>query len=198
MWFMTMLGINGPTVRIKHDFKPHQHIKIQLLFFRSPPGSVTTHTESKDIQSPCAVWFEDAIAYYGVKTALFDLHVLVPDSDVAAEVRIRRDGVLVISEANLQNAGIEEKMRYLQIPDSESERPDSDPDDDPAERAAAVLLSAADWDFDLADMISDPALCPLSSDRWPFIPPLPSLRDCFIKRWQDAPTGNHVFPGQTP
>ncbi|KAF2475535.1 uncharacterized protein BDR25DRAFT_382564 [Lindgomyces ingoldianus] len=30
---------------------------------------------------PCVVWFEDAVAYYGVPTIVFDLYVLVSDID---------------------------------------------------------------------------------------------------------------------
>lgn len=33
---------------------------------------------------PCLVWFEDAIAPYGVPTVVFDLHLLVPDIHEAA------------------------------------------------------------------------------------------------------------------
>lgn len=35
---------------------------------------------------PCVVWFEDAIAHYGVPTVVFDLYILVPDISTAADV----------------------------------------------------------------------------------------------------------------
>lgn len=35
------------------------------------------------LRVPCAVWFEDAVARYGVPTALFKLSVLVPDHNMA-------------------------------------------------------------------------------------------------------------------
>ncbi|KOC14145.1 hypothetical protein AFLA70_181g002231 [Aspergillus flavus AF70] len=37
-------------------------------------------------QVPHAIWFEDALVHYGVPTVVFDLYILVPDNDVAADL----------------------------------------------------------------------------------------------------------------
>ncbi|ROW01375.1 hypothetical protein VMCG_05974 [Cytospora schulzeri] len=39
----------------------------------------------------CSLWYEDAIAHYGVPTVLFDLYIVVPDIDIAAKL-LRRFG----------------------------------------------------------------------------------------------------------
>jgi hypothetical protein len=41
----------------------------------------------KDIA--CVIWFEDALGHYGVPTAVFELYLLVPDIDQAAEFLIQ-------------------------------------------------------------------------------------------------------------
>lgn len=39
-----------------------------------------------DNHIPHAVWFEDALVHYGVPTVVFDLYILVPDIDLAANL----------------------------------------------------------------------------------------------------------------
>lgn len=55
---------------------------------------------------PCAIWFEDAIAYYGVTTVLFDLYMLVHDIDAAARVLNKAGWVLAPRKAKVGNASI--------------------------------------------------------------------------------------------
>lgn len=41
-----------------------------------------------DHQIPHVLWFENALRHYGVPTALFDPHILIPDIDHAANVLV--------------------------------------------------------------------------------------------------------------
>lgn len=44
-----------------------------------------------DKGKPCAIWFDDALADYGVLTVLADLYLLVPHIQMAAE-KLMKDG----------------------------------------------------------------------------------------------------------
>lgn len=49
----------------------------------------------------CVVWFEDAIAHYGVPTVLFKLYILVLDIDTAAQELTGRGWVLTPQQAKV-------------------------------------------------------------------------------------------------
>jgi hypothetical protein len=49
----------------------------------------------ENIGIPYVIWFEDALAHYGVPTIVFDLYVLVLDIDTAAELLLKLDGSLI-------------------------------------------------------------------------------------------------------
>jgi hypothetical protein len=42
-----------------------------------------------DDELPYVIWFEDALHYYGVPMAVFDLYTLVTDIDIAADCLIK-------------------------------------------------------------------------------------------------------------
>ena len=119
---------------------------------RHEPASVL-HKEG----IPCVVWFEDAVAHYGVPTVVFDLYLLVPDIDAAAQVLVERGW----SQAKAQSS----KYHFLsQHPDIRRRRleppggtepkiseprpwPPLPPTKDPPRPTTTVLLSADDWKF---------------------------------------------------
>ncbi len=105
---------------------------------------------------PCVVWFEDAIAYYGVPTVVFDLYVLVSDIEIAAQVLIQDGWTLVPQEkGKIGNANVDYAQRRLTPPsqdnhDAEIFKPHPHnsilppPSTKPPGPTTAVLLPAAD------------------------------------------------------
>ena len=126
---------------------------------------------------PCVVWFEDAIAHYGVPTVLFKLYILVPDIDTAAQELTRRGWVLTPQQAKVGNAEVEQAMRHLEAPDYERGT-------EPPGTATTVLLSAADWNYNLPNKLQIP------SNSATFFPPLPYMLDALIDSLLDAPSSN--------
>ncbi|KAI0010564.1 hypothetical protein F4779DRAFT_616531 [Xylariaceae sp. FL0662B] len=115
------------------------------------------------------VWFEDAVANYGVPTVVFDLHLIVPDIDEASAI--------------LQESGWE---RLLSPPTEEDVGSVDDsppaairPDQIPIGRVATVLYSAAEWD------ITKDTLVEASQNQ--FYPRLPMLINTLIDSLLDIP-----------
>lgn len=98
----------------------------------------------------CVVFFEDAGAYHGVPTCLFDLYLLVDDIDAAAGVLTGGRWVPVPSKRRIGNSTVDVDLRRLARRDVEQQ---------PAQDV--VLLSARDWYFDLAASNTFPPLVPL-------------------------------------
>jgi hypothetical protein len=154
-------------------------------------------------QIPCVVWFEDAIAHYGVPTLGFDLYVLVPDIDEAAEALKQRGWTLAEQEqAKIGNAIVESAQHCLIPPKNDSGKAGSDtgtlskeppplPSKEPSGPTTTVILPAADWNFAL------PERRQYSSDGSPtaFFPPLPGLLDALIDSSLDAPSDNSMLRG---
>lgn len=89
---------------------------------------------------PRAVWFEDAIGHYDVPTVLFDLYLVVPDIDHAAEL-LGRNGwlsALPRDEDTFHFLSSSPTLRYLRL---------APPGLDQATATRTVLLSARDWNF---------------------------------------------------
>lgn len=93
-----------------------------------------------DSEIPCVVWFEDAIAHHGVPTVLFQLYILVPDIDTAAQALVRRGWVLTPQQPKVGNASVEQPMHFLEPPKHERGT-------EPSRTTTTILLSAADWNF---------------------------------------------------
>jgi hypothetical protein len=141
----------------------------------------------------CLVWFEDALAYYGVDTVCFDVHIIVNDVD-AAQAALTAAGEWVSLAPAPQSqflCDIQSQLRFLR------QRPDNDDDDDkaapsptvPDNRAATqVLMPAALWRgaIVLPDVAASPYQQPRAADRWPFMPPLPDLLNGLLAQWLDA------------
>lgn len=149
----------------------------------------------------CVVWFEDAIGYYGVSTAVFDLYILVQDIEVAAQVLLQHGWNLVLQEkGRIGNAAVDFPQRRLTPPSQESreaELPTSylstfnmlppPPDKSPPRPMTTVLLPAADWNFSLASVNSANTLVDT------IYPPLPDLVDALIDSLLDAPSENSML-----
>lgn len=142
----------------------------------------------RDRHIPCLVWFEDAIAPYGVPTVVFDLYILAPDVDEAARALIDAGwtdaGPLnspyhfltgSIPQCRLNPPGITTAQK------PESKRwPPPPPSKDPPGPTTTVLLPAADWN------VAPDNLQPSSPDG--FVPPLAVLLDALIDSLLDSPS----------
>lgn len=134
----------------------------------------------------CVLWHEDALAYYGVKTGVFDIHILVRDVHVAAEALLQRGYALLPSKRSDRTSDVEEVEQWLKIPDPENDRVEHR-----FGKAAVVLLCAEDWNFALpvscASYSSSTSLPPS------FIPRLQDLLDSLIDKWLDNSDRDGVF-----
>jgi hypothetical protein len=67
-----------------------------------PTGSKSRHWPCHILREqgiPCVVWFEDAIAFHGVPTVVFDLYIIVPEISITGQ----------------RFAGFSKKKRELQV-----------------------------------------------------------------------------------
>lgn len=128
----------------------------------------------------CAVWFEDAIAHYGVPTVLFDLYVLVSLPHVAAQELVAHGWTLLSRPAKVGNADVENMLVTLAPPTATDKGNRKKANMDLSVSTTTVLLSAADWNFEL----------PKDSDILPGIsmlfPSLPTLLDALMDSMLDA------------
>lgn len=131
----------------------------------------------------CAIWFEDAIAHYGVPTVVFDLYLLVPDIEQAAESlqqhgwhdapRLERDTFHFLQDSPTLRG----PLHYLRL---------VPPDWDDNTEQRTVLMPADAWDFtahQLAQAVANSAK---------YYPPLPALLDSLIDAYLDAPRGSNL------
>ncbi|KAK4195448.1 hypothetical protein QBC40DRAFT_289071 [Triangularia verruculosa] len=137
---------------------------------------------------PCLVWFEDAIAPYGVPTVVFDLHLLVPDIDEAARALIEKgwiDAGLLNSDYHFLMGPISQRRLHppnYTPPNSEesSPWPPPPPSQDPPGPTTTVLLPAVDWNVPIEKL----RLCSPAS----FVPPLDLVLDGMIDSFLDSPS----------
>ena len=61
-------------------------------------------------RNPCVGWFENAIVHHGVRSNLFDLHILVPGIQAAAAITLRAGEVSRASLRRLKNDGVKQEM----------------------------------------------------------------------------------------
>lgn len=141
---------------------------------------------------PCVVWLEDALAHYGVPTVVFDLYLLVPDIDAAAQVLAEHGW----ANAEAQSAEYHFLSRHADIPrrrltppggvepttSEPSPWPPLPPSKEPPRPTTTVLLLAKDWRY-------PPVKLESSLTKGPF-PELNDLLDSLISSlldWQDYP-----------
>ena len=161
----------------------------------------------------CVVWFEDAIAYYGVPTIVFDLYVLVQDPAAAAELLLRNGWTYAERERKIGNATVADQQLLYALsppppPPPSSPSPSSSPSSSPPSLPPAHLSSrladtVADADKGDTGKLPGPTTTILLPARnWNFaleqhcspatsvIPPLASLLDALIDSLLDSPDGN--------
>ena len=144
---------------------------------------------------PCVVWFEDALARYQVPTFVFDLYILVPDINEAAEVLAEKGYTLLEQyQARIGNANVQSAQHRLLPPKDISNEAELDPRrqntirplpsyQEPSRPTAIVLLPASQWNFALParhhwDLINRSVS---------FFPELPALVDALIDSFLNTP-----------
>ncbi|KAI0379563.1 hypothetical protein F5Y04DRAFT_259368 [Hypomontagnella monticulosa] len=138
---------------------------------------------------PSVVWFEDAIGRYGVPTVVFDLHLLVPDINLAHSI-LCREGWVPVEPEPLSYLASTRSLGFRRLLAPPIERPPSltdepiwpppPPDAQPrSERVATVLFEAVEWGVTV-DILTN------ASDVT-FLPPLPIVIDALIDALLDAP-----------
>lgn len=135
---------------------------------------------------PCLVWFEDALASYGVPTVVFDLHLLVADLDEAAHALIDSGW----TDAGPRNSPYDFlrgviPQRRLNPPNwtPPSQKPITWPPPPPSQEppgpTTTILLPTADWNVSTETLRS----LPLET----FVPPLNLVVDALIDSLLDSP-----------
>jgi hypothetical protein len=156
-----------------------------------------------DSNLPCVVWFEDAIANYGVPTVLFDLYILVQDLKTAAQVLVKNGWNLVPQEkGKIGNAIVDLPQRRLTPPSQyirQAELPTSHPrtsnfppplpDKLLPGPTTTVLLPAADWNFSLAGVGAENTKTSMNT----VFPPLADLTDALIDSLLDCPSDDDML-----
>ncbi|KAB5530331.1 hypothetical protein GE09DRAFT_974142 [Coniochaeta sp. 2T2.1] len=142
---------------------------------------------------PSAFWFEDAIAYYGVPTIVFDVFLLVSDIDEAAAV-LTESGwgpppTRISDRYHFLNQPPPLRCRRLVPPDAEAgdataSRPSRPAFYNPHSPTVTMLLRAADWEFSPEKH--------LQTSQDTFIPPLSALADSLIGVLLDLPDCSDV------
>lgn len=127
---------------------------------------------------PCVIWFEDALAFYGVPTGVFSLYLLVSDHEQAGQI-LAQHGWTDASEPpeSLTHFLLwhpEIPRRRLNPPPLKAASPSLFP------LVSTVLLPAADWNFPASELVWAAA-----DNR--FYPSLSTLIDCLISKLLDAP-----------
>ncbi|KAI1131807.1 hypothetical protein F5Y10DRAFT_232596 [Nemania abortiva] len=140
---------------------------------------------------PILIWLEDAVARYGVPTVVFDLHLIVPDIQHAADV-LHQWGWRPELPGPFSFLFPPCPIQYSRLicPAPEDERNQGDAFDsleaetsEPLlERTATVLLSATEW------KISTERLHEVSNNH--YFPPLPVLANGLVTNLLDAPDGS--------
>lgn len=104
---------------------------------------------------PCLVWFEDAIAAYGVPTVGFDLHILVPQIDEAAKVLVDNGWSSTKHEygyhfmKELPSTAYRRLDPNREVNEALDTWPPPLPTKDPPGPCVTILLPATDWKLPL-------------------------------------------------
>lgn len=131
----------------------------------------------------CTVWFEDALAHYGVPTVLFDLYLLVPDLHIAVQELLGHGWTRTSRRAKVGNADVKKAMFSLAPPisDREQRRVENGIEIWISVPTTTVLLSSNDWNYAL------PKEDEISRDAATFFPPLPRLLEALMDSMLDTP-----------
>ena len=148
---------------------------------REPRYKVSQVLSNKQV--PHAIWFEDALVYYGVPTAVFDLYILVEDIDLASNTLATAGWTFDMQGPHrIGNAEVDLEV----FPQQRLISPDN--------QTRTVLLPAADWKFPLTldTPLQHPTVKNDPSQRVP-LPPLPGLLDALIECWLDCPSDDSML-----
>lgn len=126
----------------------------------------------------CAIWFEDALGHYGVPTVMFDLYLIVPDINKAAEVLQQYGWQTAPSHERDEWSFLDEGTPMLKVPLCYFRLIPPNWDRDEEERT--VLMPAEVWD------ITDVQLAETATESNNFVLALPVLLDSLIGTWLDA------------
>lgn len=131
-----------------------------------------------DSKIPYVIWFEDALSYHGVPTAVFKLYILVTDINLAADCLVQA-GWTVDTQSPHKVGNAEVKLPQVPLLS-------------PTKETKSVCLQASDWRFPLnADTHLERAFVKDIPDRELLFPPLPALLDALVESWFDAPDGHN-------
>lgn len=118
---------------------------------------------------PCYIWAEDALRYYGVRTAVFTLQIMVQDNEAAAKILTENDWDLQPDSVRPYSIG-DAKAKFLAKSNATGEK------------QLITLLSSSEW-----------TIAPPTADQNSMIPGLPELVDALIDKWLDEPADNVQF-----
>ncbi|KAI1177022.1 hypothetical protein F4777DRAFT_232886 [Nemania sp. FL0916] len=146
---------------------------------------------------PTLIWFEDAVRRYGVPTMTFDLYLIVPDIQHAADV-LHRSGWRPKPPSRYSFLVPPCPIQYSRLvrpaPEDERNRNQGDACDSSSleaetsvplfEHNGTVLLSATEWKISTEELHE-------ASNNYHF-PPLSTLVNRLVTNWLDAPVGSQL------
>jgi hypothetical protein len=141
----------------------------------------------------CFIWNEDALAYYGVKTIVFSLYLVVSNVHKARQVLIKEGWLEPPPFFKGPYIDIEEETSYLLAPESAESFPGKPALESGNCSHVVALQSAADWNINLPDVSSHSYCYPQHFDCCSFIPTLSVLLDSLIDKWLDCPENLSAF-----
>ncbi|KAK2736782.1 hypothetical protein FQN57_000554 [Myotisia sp. PD_48] len=133
----------------------------------------------RDSGIPCYLWAEDALHYYGVPTAVFDIYIIVDDVKKAVDALSERGWKSPPPDYKPPYADIKGENYYLVEPQCKSVGHFN---------PVVALMAASDWNIRLPDISAQTRCHPQKTAKWPFIPPLHELLDLCIQKWLDTPS----------
>jgi hypothetical protein len=157
---------------------------------RSDPWSIERYAACRLLKEsgiPCYVWAEDALAYYGVPTVVFDIHIVVDEVRKATDALAERGWHPPPPGFEARYSDVKEATYYLVEPQCKSVGPFD---------SVVALTSASAWDIKLPDITTQKNWHLRKTVRWPFIPPLHQLLDSLIERWLDTSDTQNLFLGR--
>ncbi|WEW60897.1 hypothetical protein PRK78_006385 [Emydomyces testavorans] len=164
---------------------------------------------------PCRVWCEDVLAVYGVPTVVFDLFVLVPDPDEAAETLVAKAGGYVRTQANPRYARIpqlsREAPRLVRAVSSASEAGGAESESglglsrslSSSSGSGSSKAKSGFAEYEQADDVEAVGVVLLSATEWGYelpadgvdylVPDLWEYLDCIVAIWLDLDEGHREF-----
>ncbi|KAI1263921.1 hypothetical protein F5Y18DRAFT_391852 [Xylariaceae sp. FL1019] len=142
---------------------------------------------------PSLLWFEDAIGAYDVPTVVFDLHLIVPDIDLAAAVFSQKGWqpeppglyTFLLPPCAMQFSQLIEPPLQNDVTPAQDDNYLNSQEKPPRKRMVIVLMSAVEWGIS-TEVLHD------ASKNNHFLPTLPVLTNGLIRKLLDAPGDSSV------